>query len=219
MMNLIDNKYSRWYYAIISKAQAEGRVKAGSKVHYDRHHIIPTSLGGSNQKFNKVWLTSREHFICHILLIKCTEGKAKMSMACAWNRMSTSKRYGSKQYEFLRNQYRQQMTGGNNPFFGKTHDKETIDRIRLQKIGRSVNKGAYQSPEKRAKISASLKGRKNPVIAEKLRGRKHTEQHRLNAINGRKGHKHSMETKEKLRQATIRQWARQNQTNKELNNA
>ena len=208
-MNLLDNKYSRWYYAIISKAQAEGRVKAGSKVHYDRHHIIPTSLGGSNERSNKVWLTSREHFICHILLMKCTEGKAKMSMAYAWNRMSTSKRYGSKQYELLRNQYRQQVTGENNPFFGKSHNKETIERIRLQKIGKSVNKGAYQSPEKRAKISASLTGRKNPATAEKLRGRKHTEQHRLNSINGRKGYEHSMETKEKLRQATIAQWARQ----------
>jgi hypothetical protein len=208
-MNLLDNKYSRWYYAIISKAQAEGRVKSGSKVHYDRHHIIPTSLGGSNERSNKVWLTSREHFICHILLMKCTEGKAKMSMACAWNRMATSKRYGSKQYEFLRNQYRQQVTGENNPFFGKTHDKETIDRIRLQKIGRSVNKGAYRSPENRFKISESLKGRKNPATSERQRGKTLSAETRKKISEAGKGRIFSMESREKIRQAAIAQWARQ----------
>jgi hypothetical protein len=52
------------------------------------------------------------------------------------------------------------MSGEKNPFYGKKHTPEAIEKVRLQKIGKSVNKGAYQSPEKRAKISAALKGRK-----------------------------------------------------------
>jgi hypothetical protein len=55
------------------------------------------------------------------------------------------------------------MKGERNPFYGKKHTPETAERIRLQKIGKSVNKGAYRSPENRAKISASLKGRKKPM--------------------------------------------------------
>jgi len=211
-MNLIDNKYSRWYYAIISKAQAEGRVKSGSEVHYDRHHIIPTSLGGGNERANKVWLTSREHFICHTLLMNCTEGKAKVSMACAWNRMSTNERYNSKQYANLRNQYRQLMTGSNNPFFGKTHSPETIERIRTQKVGKSVNKGAYRSPENRAKISAALKGRKNPAVSKRQRGKPLSEETCKKISNTNKGRIVSMETKEKIRQAAVAQWARQRST-------
>ena len=104
------------------------------------------------------------------------------------------------------------MKGERNPFYGKSHTPETAERLRLQKIGKSVNKGAYQSPEKRAKISASLKGRSNPVISAKLKGRKLTEEHKANAIEGRKGYTHSMETKEKLRLASLAQWARQKQS-------
>lgn len=34
------------------------------------HHILPKSLGGSNDKSNLINLTAREHFICHLLLTK-----------------------------------------------------------------------------------------------------------------------------------------------------
>jgi hypothetical protein len=34
------------------------------------HHIIPKSLGGTDEKINLVELTAREHFICHLLLTK-----------------------------------------------------------------------------------------------------------------------------------------------------
>lgn len=34
------------------------------------HHILPKSLGGTNDKENLVNLSAREHFICHLLLTK-----------------------------------------------------------------------------------------------------------------------------------------------------
>lgn len=55
------------------------------------------------------------------------------------------------------------MKGERNPFYGKTHTDEVKESMRLKKIGKSVNKGAYRSPEQRAKISASLKGRKKTM--------------------------------------------------------
>jgi len=179
------NKYHRWYLSIVAKAQAEGRKKCGDGK-YDQHHIIPVSMGGTNDKSNLVLLTSKEHFLCHLLLFKCTEGKAKMSMACAWHRMATIKRYCSRQYVEIGVRHKISLNG--------------------------INKGAYQSPEKRAKISASLKGRSNPVISAKLKGRRLSEEHKANAIEGRKGYTHSMETKEKLRLASLAQWAKQRQS-------
>ena len=39
-------------------------------VYYERHHIIPKCLGGSNKKENLVYLTAREHYIAHWLLYR-----------------------------------------------------------------------------------------------------------------------------------------------------
>jgi hypothetical protein len=76
----LTNKYTRWYYNIITNAQS--RSIDG---YTEKHHIIPQSLGGSNQLDNLVRLTAREHFICHLLLTKMVVGhnKSKMSQA-AW---------------------------------------------------------------------------------------------------------------------------------------
>lgn len=79
-MIFINNKYTQCYYSIITSAQARNSL---TETYTERHHIIPKSLGGSNLKDNLVKLTAREHFICHLLLTKMTEGenKAKMSKA------------------------------------------------------------------------------------------------------------------------------------------
>ena len=103
------------------------------------------------------------------------------------------------------------MEGERNPFYGKKHAPETIERLRLQKIGVSVNKGAYRSPENRAKISASLKGRKNPLVSQALTGRKIPQETIEKRIESRKGYEHSMETREKLRQKSLAQWAKRKQ--------
>lgn len=55
------------------------------------------------------------------------------------------------------------MKGERNPFYGKKHTLETIANISKNKIGKSVNKGKIVSPETRAKLSASLKGKKKPM--------------------------------------------------------
>ena len=190
-MNLITNKYAKWYYAIIDKALFEQRKKFRSDIHYERHHIVPTSLGGSNDISNKVWLTPKEHFICHTLLVKCTTGKDKMRMACAWHRMATAKRYTSKQYEVLKKQYALIISGENNPFFGK-----------------SYNVGAYRSPEQRAKISKSLKGRKRLDLSIAFKGKKLSDETKRKIGDARKGKTFTPEVKEKIRQAAIAQWAR-----------
>ena len=100
------------------------------------------------------------------------------------------------------------LNGSDNPFYGKSHTPEMTEHLRQQKIGKSVNKGAYRSPENRAKISASLKGRKNPVVSKALTGRKLSEETRKKISEAGKGKKFTMEAKEKIRQAAIAQWAR-----------
>lgn len=100
------------------------------------------------------------------------------------------------------------LSGERNPFFGRKHKPESIESARQKKLGKSINKGAYQSPEKRAKISASLKGRKNPAVSKALTGRKLSDSHRENVIKALKGRTVSNETREKIRQASLAQWAK-----------
>lgn len=66
-----DKFYSKVYFSTIEKAKHRGWKKARGR---ERHHIIPQSLGGSNDKSNLVYLSCREHFLCHWLLVKMTEG-------------------------------------------------------------------------------------------------------------------------------------------------
>jgi hypothetical protein len=161
----LTNKYTRWYYNIIKRAQT--RIITG---YTKKHHIIPRSLGGDNADSNLVKLTAKEHFVCHLLLTKMTEGKAKRSMCYAsWqmtnvNGRTTRERYTptAKMYELIKKQLsdsykgvpktykiwlgkthtlesRQLQSkvkrGKNNPMFGRIQSEETKKAIKLAQIG------------------------------------------------------------------------------------
>lgn len=109
--NFLDNKYTRWYYAIIESAKATTH-----DCYTEFHHIIPRSLGGSNAKSNLVRLTARQHFVCHLLLVKMTEGNARFKMICAAHHMSVCHRkelykINSITYERLQRQRSESMKG------------------------------------------------------------------------------------------------------------
>ena len=58
--------YKKNYYDYINYIKTLNR-----KLDYsERHHIVPRCLGGSDDKFNLVVLTAREHFLAHYLLTK-----------------------------------------------------------------------------------------------------------------------------------------------------
>lgn len=93
----LQNKYTKWYYNIINKAKSELRRKK-TGTYYERHHIIPRSLGGKNDK-NLVLLTGKEHFLCHLLLVKMTTGNNRIKMLHAVDMLSNSKRVMSRNYQ------------------------------------------------------------------------------------------------------------------------
>lgn len=85
---MLTNKYSKLYYKITSNAKQ--RITEG---YTELHHIIPQSMGGSNDKENLVELTAREHFICHWLLIKMTEGDDRSKMLYALKGMKAENKH------------------------------------------------------------------------------------------------------------------------------
>ena len=74
--------YSKLYGAVIANAKSEVRTK-GQGIYFEKHHIIPRCLGGSNTRDNLVLLTAKEHFICHHLLTKMYPDETKLRTAFA----------------------------------------------------------------------------------------------------------------------------------------
>ena len=85
---MLTNKYSKTYFSITSNAKQ--RITEG---YTELHHIIPQSMGGSNDKENLVELTAREHFICHWLLVKMTEGDDRSKMLYALKGMKAENKH------------------------------------------------------------------------------------------------------------------------------
>lgn len=75
----VRNKYYDWYMALVTSRRTNEAIRFET----ERHHIIPTALGGVDIVENTVHLTYREHFLAHWLLTKFTAGEDKRKMLFA----------------------------------------------------------------------------------------------------------------------------------------
>jgi hypothetical protein len=91
--------YKNIYNQIINNAKLKNRVKNGSE-YYEEHHIIPKCIGGGNETENLVLLTFREHFVCHLLLVKIHHQNYKLVFAL--NALCQNERMTSRMYEKVR---------------------------------------------------------------------------------------------------------------------
>jgi hypothetical protein len=97
--------YQLCYTNLTESRRLRGLDKDLLDGYYEVHHILPRSLGGSNDESNLVLLTAREHFIAHQLLTKFTTGSARRKMLHALARMAWLKdkrKLKSRQYEVCR---------------------------------------------------------------------------------------------------------------------
>lgn len=177
-VKFVESKYSKWYDALIHKAQLRGAIQG----YKETHHIIPRSFGGNNIKSNLVQLTAREHYIAHALLWKMKfEGVYGHKMAYAFNtfisKLNTKERgihhtysISSRMYETFRKHYSQMLKekwakqGAN--FKGKTHSEETKRIIGEKSRLKEFKRGA-ESPNWGKKLSLSPDAIKNKRTAAK----------------------------------------------------
>lgn len=170
----LQNKYSHCYYSIIDRTKSRVLPK---ETYTETHHIVPRSLGGSDDQSNLVKLTAREHFICHLLLPKMTTGKNKTKMIyAAWCLSMLVDR--QKQFVIKSRTY--------------ANIKTATSAIRRSSVPWNKGKqGLYkQSAESNQRRSKSLQGR--PSIDKGKFGERSTFY----------GKKHSDATKRKISQAT-----------------
>lgn len=171
---MLTNKYSKLYHRITSNAKQ--RITEG---YTELHHIIPQSLGGSNDKENLVDLTAREHFICHWLLIKMTEGEDRRKMLYALNGMKAENRYQQRYYT--------KITARVYEKYRIEHAENHSKVMKSKKLIPWNKGGATLTDEQRKRISDAAKNRK-PLSPES----------RAKGNEKRKGQKRSEETKLKM---------------------
>jgi len=122
-----------------------------------RHRILPRHQGGTYEESNCTYLTRRQHIIAHWLLWKIHRHEGDLF---AWKFM-----IGVKVC----------------PMLGKTHSKETRQRIGIASI--KTNKGRKHSKESRHNMSIGAKKRERKPMSEEtklkialtLKGKKHNE--------------------------------------------
>ena len=87
--------YRRAYNSLIADARSDP-----PKGYRELHHIIPRCMNGDDNPNNLIYLSARQHFVAHQLLVKMYPWHAGLVYA-AWN-MSNKRTYNSRRYAWVR---------------------------------------------------------------------------------------------------------------------
>lgn len=158
---------------------ARGRFICGDE-YYERHHIVPKCIGGTNDEDNLIDLFAKEHFIAHKLLAK--ENPNNKKLVYAYWMMAHCKKEDQDRYECTPEEYEESkisfsivhskyfkgklsgnknhfygvhMCGDKNPMYGRKHTDES-------KRKNSESNKANWDEDKRKEFGESRKGEKNP---------------------------------------------------------
>lgn len=191
----IPNKYTECYYNIINNRLSN---PLPSDIYAEKHHIIPRSLGGNNVSSNIVSLSAKEHFLCHRLLTKMTNGKDRSKMVYAMNNMlrrsDTQDRYSvtSRTYKHIKEEFSKVNPFASDEFkkkfkthhVGMKRSEETKSKMSAAWTDERKRKHSEAQRNRMLGKPSSMKGKKNP----NLKGEK----------NGFYGKTHSNQIKERF---------------------
>lgn len=188
MVTFINNKYTRWYYAIVG-ARLANPLDKGS--YTESHHIIPESFyieriregpagwleGDPEATDNKVSLTGREHGLCHWLLTKMTDGTALIKCQQAFDMMGIGSSYQER---------------GMSRLTCRAFERNRIEVARIRSERMKVE-NPMDNAESRAKVGDKKRGVKRGKFSQEwLDNLTATRQGELNGMYGKS---HSDETR------------------------
>jgi hypothetical protein len=161
------------YEALYERLMARAKDREYLPLIHERHHILPKSMGGSDDAKNIAVLTYKEHFLAHWVLTKIKTGKDRYLALFALRRMThknknqPSRVVAGWQYELARKANHEAMLD-NKLALGAKPSKKTIEKLRKRMRGNTLGrllKGVKQSPERKAKTSKALKNNPNVISA------------------------------------------------------
>ena len=135
--------YSNVYDSLILRARSRTSLEGYS----ERHHILPKSLGGSNESENLVDLTGREHYLAHKLLVKIYPESRVMKYA-----LGLMTHTGKAKYEISAKDFELGRIAARDAILGTKRSAKT--RAKMSKP---------KSDEHKLNISNARKGKLNPM--------------------------------------------------------
>ena len=158
MKGLTAMNYLRVYHLII-----ENRKNNPAEGYTEKHHIVPKSIGGTDDRENLVDLTAREHFFVHLLLTKIySKGtpnyykmvKAFMMMLVCKSenqeRFLTSRRYEKLKTDFALSKSIEQSGPGNSQY-GRPRSETVKEKIRQTLLKKNSESRKLKIKEKAEK--------------------------------------------------------------------
>jgi len=121
------------HYSLLIESRKQSPTESD---YYEKHHILPRSLGGDDSKDNLVKLTAKEHFVAHLLLAKIYGGS--MWAALAYMSRSDVKsakgvRVGARLYAAIKKRDAESRSlrffGSGGSFWGRKHTQENRERL------------------------------------------------------------------------------------------
>ena len=143
--------YEKNYYNYIDYLKTKNRsYKDG--IYYEKHHIRPRSLGGTDSPENIILLTAREHFLAHYLLWKFSTGEDHFKMMYAFKLLSRNFTISSKTYERLSLEFQSRI----NKKIIRLNDLKVFSSLRKAAIDMTADPAKEKIVEKN--ISSVLNG-------------------------------------------------------------
>jgi len=152
-VTIINNKFLRCYNVLINKAKNR---QIPNDSYFEKHHIIPRSLGGDNSSDNIIKLTAKEHYLAHRFLVRFTTDNYHYKMLYALDSMGMKSRNTENRWRMPARIYEQ-----NRKRLSEIgHSEETKQKIGKANTGKTNKyRGIPRTEETRNKISKSSKGK------------------------------------------------------------
>lgn len=149
--------YLKHYKNLIESRLKLKRTK-NDGIYYEKHHIVPKSLGGSNSPKNLILLTAKEHFVAHLLLHYARPHSKSLAYGlwCLYTMSNGYKIKSSRLFSYIRENILKNM----NPSKSLRNREKSSKRMKLNNPMKgkiSPNRGMNVSKLYGNKISTSLK--------------------------------------------------------------
>lgn len=112
--------------------------------YYEKHHIIPKCMGGSNEEDNLIKLTFREHYMAHYILTKIYPNHSgiQYGFLCMLRKQPTGERIlSSKQYDTIKRNFASYKSWYSKNVFNPGQSKKSREVARKKWIENNPNKG------------------------------------------------------------------------------